>query len=182
MNHSARAADEQHPVQHGRLRERCDVAVERERPFQLESSNGIGRQAGHIAGLEASVRVRWTPTVPLCSWSRRDLDGAVRTEGGRWRRRVGGCRRSNVRGNGLTLLAAQGIGDAHHGAEIECSKNPSCGHLLQRVAMRDSRTHEIVAAGAALAVDGLARHLRRCRRGAFMPYEENKRSQRKRSR
>ena len=64
VHHAAGAADEHLIADHRRLRERRDVALEAERPFQLQLRHLIGGQTGERGRRESRVVARRAPAVP----------------------------------------------------------------------------------------------------------------------
>ena len=64
MDHAAGAPDEHLAVDDGRLRKRRHVAVESERPSQLQSPHLVDAQASRVSGLKTSVCRARAPPVP----------------------------------------------------------------------------------------------------------------------
>ena len=141
------------------------VAVEAERPLQLEIPDLLDAESGPRLRLEARVIGAGTPAVPRDGRARRKPDRTVRAVGARLRSGdgVGGAQ---VRGHRQALVAVHGEGDGHHRAGVERADDARGRHLPQRFLRRDARIELIVAAGAAFGVDRLTRD-RLCVGGAW---------------
>ena len=159
------AADEQMAVEHRRLREGRRVALEAERPLQLEIPDLLDAESSPRLRLEACVVGAGAPAVPRDGRVRRQPDRTVRAVGAR-RRSGDGVGGAQVRGHGQALVAVHGEGDGHHRAGVERADDAGGRHLLQRFLRRDARIELIVAAGAAPGVDRLSRD-RLCLSGAI---------------
>ena len=157
MHHAAGAADEHLPADHRRLRERGDVAVEAECPFQLQLRHLRGGQAGERGGSESRVVARRTPAVPDRRAASVERDRSVAAERRCRRRRVAAGLAEKSR---PPPRARRGAADRRWSSS---RRSPACAECastviaLQRVdARRPAVGGTLVARGAAALIDRFA--------------------------
>ncbi len=152
------AADEHAPAGHGGLRVRRNVAGEAERPFELQTRDGGGREPGCRRVLVSRIRGGGAPTVPG-----RTREQAV---GARSRTRTHGLQRRSCDQRPLKGLAGDelrnraafrrrsGRGHRDHGSALERGQHPLRRHRFEGGAVRGALESSVVTGRARRAVDG----------------------------
>ena len=155
VDHSGGAAHEDMSIDNGGLRVSGNVAVETESPFQFELADLADGEAGLIGGLEARIIRCRAPAIPRKRRVLFQADGALFAKCFGFGTGLG-AGRAEVRRHRYAFIAAQRIGGGHHDAGIHGAENSHRRHFLQGCTGRDARTGLIVAAGAALFVEGFS--------------------------
>jgi len=139
-------------------RERSYIALESERPFQVQAPDLIETQSGSISGLNTSVAGIGTPPIPEGFGCRGNLHVTVSAEGvGIWP----GYRRggAQIGSHSDTFITVHGEGHGHHGSGTERAEDPSRGHLFERLAWGDAGITLLMASGTSFFIDGLSEGL-----------------------